>query len=425
MNLFYRLLLVLACSCGLPQVHATDGFPRPRGIYAIDSGAGFITNGVSMRDANIRSNDFVSGYVLRAGWSVLETNRDQFDFTIIDWNVRKLAALNKKLSLEIINVDPLWLAQTPGVTTWFDPDQNQLRAVPWDAFLLARVEVLLNALAEHEIDGVKLKDHPVLEVVNFSMAGALLGVRDPAVKLRDMTNYSRANLTNAALWNLRATVTNFPTKFVNFGLWPVVDYQSTPALWEVTRQAILAEFNGVIRPRIGFWMENLAASRTAPGADPVTGRPTTDFGAPPYLSQTNAWVAFQALTSWLKPFNNFDAQVTNATPFDGMQYASDTYGTTYFEIYDADIDNAGYRADFEKWRARLFPPDQISIASGNSGAIQLQWPSWPGGVYQVEASPDLRNWMNAGDSQLATTNIVMWTNSANQAAQFYRLRTLP
>jgi hypothetical protein len=420
-----RLLVMLICLCSSPWIHAADSFACPRGIYAIDSGAGFITNGASMRDANIRTNDFVTGYVLRAGWSVLETNQDQFDFTIIDWNVRKLAALNKKLSLEIINVDPPWLAQTPGVTTWFDPDQNQLRAVPWDSFLLARVKILLNALAEHQIDGVKLKNHPVLEVVNFSMAGALLGVRDPAVKIRDMTDYSRANLTNAVLWNLRATVTNFPTKFVNFGLWPVVDYQPTPALWEVTRQAILSEFNGVIRPRIGFWMENLSASRTAPGADPVTGRPTTTFGAPLYLSQTNAWVGFQALTSWLNPFNNFNAQVTNATPFDGMQYASDTYGTTYFEIYVGDIDNAGYRGDFQKWRARLFPPDQISIVSGNSGAIQLQWPSWTGGVYQVEASADLRNWTNSGASQLAATNITLWTNSANQPAQFFRLRTLP
>jgi hypothetical protein len=245
------------------------------------------------------------------------------------------------------------------------------------------------------------------------------------VKIRDMTNYSRANLTNAVLWNVRATVTNFPTKFVNIGLWPVMDSQPSPALWEVTRQAILAEFNGVIHPRIGFWMENLSASRTAPGVDPVTGRPTTAFGAPLHLSQTNAWVGFQALTSWLKPFNNYDAQVTNATPFDGMQYASDTYGTTYFELYVGDIDNAGYLADFQKWRARLFPPDQIVITRGNAGSIQLQWPSWPGGEYQVEASPDLANWTNSGATQTATTNVTFWTNTANLPAQFYRLRTLP
>ena len=379
-----------------------------------------------MRDANIRSNDFVSGYVLRALWATMEANQDQFDFTIIDWNIRRLAAIHKNLSLEIINVDPPWLAQTPGVTTWFDTNQNQLRAVPWDPFLLTRVETFLHALAEHQIDGVKLKDHPLLTVVNFGLAGADLAIRDPALSaLHNMTNYSRLALTNAVQRNLLATVTNFPAKFVQIGFWPITDNQASPSLWEFVRGSILAKFNGIDAPRVGFWMENLSASRTAPGVDPVTGRPNTTFGGPLFLSQTNAWVGFQALTSWVKPFNNYNPQVTNATTADGMQYANTTFGSTYFEIYVADIDAAGNNADFEKWQARLFPPDKISIAPGNSGAIRLQWPSWPGGVYQVEASTNLVNWTNAGPTQLAATNFTVWTNTANLSGQFYRLRTLP
>ena len=146
----FHLLLLLALSCLSSEVQAVTVFTQPRGIYVLDSGNGRSTNGVSMRDANIRSNDFVSGYVLRAPWATMETNQDQFDFTIIDWNVRRLAAINKNLSLEIINLDPPWLAQTPGVTTWFDSSQNQTRAVPWDSFLLSRVDVFLHALAEHQ-----------------------------------------------------------------------------------------------------------------------------------------------------------------------------------------------------------------------------------------------------------------------------------
>ena len=45
-----------------------EAFPRPRGIYALDSAQGTTNNGVSMRDANIRSNSFVNGYMLRAAW---------------------------------------------------------------------------------------------------------------------------------------------------------------------------------------------------------------------------------------------------------------------------------------------------------------------------------------------------------------------
>ncbi len=420
-----HLLFLLALLCLSSEVHAANGFSQPRGIYVLDSSTGYSTNGVSMRDANIRSNDFVSGYVLRAPWATMETNQDQFDFKIVDWNVRRLAAINKNLSLEIINVDPPWLAQTPGVATWFDTSQNQLRAVPWDAFLLARVKIFLHALAEHQIDGVKLKDHPVLTVVNFGLAGADLAIRDPSVLLHNMTGYSRAALTNAVLCNLLATVTNFQSQFVQIGFWPITDNLATPSLWEFVRESILAEFNGVTAPRIGFWMENLSASRTAPGVDPVTGRPNTTFGGPLSLSQTNAWAGFQALTSWVKPFNNYNSQVTNATIADGMQYANATFGCTYFEIYVADVDYAGNLANFEQWRARLFPPDQISIGRANPGAIQLQWPSWPGGVYQVEASTNLINWTNAGASQLAATNLAAWTNTANLPSQFYRLRTLP
>ncbi|MCX6894164.1 MAG: hypothetical protein NTZ16_01375 [Verrucomicrobia bacterium] len=420
-----HLLFLLDLLCLPLEMRAAVGFPQPRGIYVLDGANGHSTNGVSMRDGNIRSNDFVSGYVLRASWATMETNQDQFDFTLVDWNIRRLAAINKNLSLEIINVDPPWLAQTPGVTTWYDTNSVQLRAVPWDGFLLARAEIFLHALAEYQIDGVKLKDHPVLTVVNFGLAGADLAIRDPSVLLRNMSNYSRAALTNAVLLNLRAAVTNFPAKFVQIGFWPITDNQATPSLWEFVRESILAEFNGVTGPRVGFWMENLSASRAAPGVDPLTGRPNTTFGGPLFLSQTNAWVGFQALTSWAKPFNNYNSQVTNATPADGMQYASDTFGSTYFEIYVGDIDAAGYQADFEQWRARLFPPNQISIGRADAGAIRLQWPSWPGGVYQVEASTDLRSWTNSGAAQLAATNVTAWTNGANQPAQFYRLRTLP
>ena len=425
-NLKNYLPVAAAILASVFTAYALDSFDRPRGIYALDSALGSITNGVSMRDANLRTNDFVTGYVLRSAWDTLEPVQDQFDFTIIDWNVRKLTAQGKKLSCLMLAIDPAWLAQTPGVTTWFDtdPNINRLRPVPWDSFLLQRLAIFIHALAEHQIDGVKFKDHPTLAVVNFGLAGAGLAIRDPSVRLRDMTNYSRVALSNAVLANLRIAVTNFPGKFVQIEFWPVTDTQSSPTLWEYLRQGILAEFNGVTRPRVGFWMENLAASRPAPNTDPVTGRPTTTFGAPLYLSQTNTWVGFQALTSWLQPFNNFNSQVTNATPADGMKFASDTFGCAYFELYVSDIDRLAWRADFEQWRARLFPPEQFT-ATSPGGNLQLQWPSWIGGVYQVEASGNLVSWQTNSPPLLASNSVTIWTKTTTPAAQFFRLRTLP
>lgn len=408
-------------------VMAGESFPRPHGIYVLDSAVGTTGgNGVSMRDANIRTDDFVTGYALRVGWSDMEPVQDQFDFTIIDWNVRRLASAGKKLSFLFMNTDPAWVAQTPGVTTWYDSSVGRNRAVPWDPFLLTRFETFLNALAEHTIDGVKFKDHPVLTVVNAGLAGAKLAIRDAGtVRIKDMPGYSRASLTGAVLQSLRATVTNFPAQFVQIGFWPITDNQTTPSLWEDVRQSILSEFNGVTRPRVGFWMENLSASRAAPGEDPITGRPVTSFGGPLFLSQTNTWANFQALTSWHQPFNNYDSSVANATPADGMLYANTTFGSTYFELYVSDVDYSGYHGDFEMWHARLFPPDQLNISSGGPGAFQLQWSSWPGGVYQMESSADLQGWTNAGLAVTATGNATTWTASPSGPKQFYRLRTLP
>jgi hypothetical protein len=240
-----------------------------------------------------------------------------------------------------------------------------------------------------------------------------------------MPQYSRSNVTDAVLRNLRIAVTNFPASFVQVGFWPVADAQPSPSLWEALRQSILAEFNGTTRPRVGFWMENLSASRPAPGQDPVSGKPNTTFGGPLYLSQSNTWANFQALTSWKQPFNNFDASVTNATPADGMRYALTTFGSTYFELYVADIDHVPYRAELEMWHARLFPPGHADIRRASPGVVGVKWTSFTGGVYQVERSVDLGSWSNAGPSVIASTNVTEWTESVSGPRQFYRVRTLP
>lgn len=404
----------------LPAATRTD---QPRGIYVLDGPGGVLSNGVSMRDANIRSNDFVAGYALRVAWTNIEPAMDQFDFTIVDWNVRRLAQAGKKLSLLLMNTDPPWIATTTGVVTWFDAGAGRLRAVPWDLFLQQRFEMLLSAMASHEVDGIALGQHPVLSTVNAGLPGAFLAIRDPAgTPMRTMANYSRANLTNAVLRSLRAAVSNFPRAHVQVGFWPVTDATASPALWEAVRTAILDEFDGVARPKVGFWMENLSASRTAPGVDPIAGKPNTNFAAPLYLSRTNSWANFQALTSWVAPFNNYGDSVTNATPADGMRYAFDTFGSTYFELYVSDIDATNRHPELRRWNAALFPPEQVAVTVTN-GALLVGWPSWTGGVYAVERSDDLATWSN----EPAAIAVQPWSNWSDMPAssRFYRIRVTP
>ncbi len=76
------MLPVLGAVGSTAAAPPTDLWPQPLGIYALDSGNGTMTNGYSLRDANIRTSSFVSGYMLRAPWKQYEPEQVQFDFTI-------------------------------------------------------------------------------------------------------------------------------------------------------------------------------------------------------------------------------------------------------------------------------------------------------------------------------------------------------
>lgn len=365
------------------NVAPTNAFStgRPRGIYVLDSAQGTQIGGVSMRNANIRTNAFVAGYVLRAAWETLETGPETYDFTIISNILAQLAPRGLKLSLIITPFEPAYIASTPGVTTWPGADRqgNPLtRAVPWDTYLLQQRAKFLTALSTNVFGGYALREHPTLDVIDPYLVGGFTGIRDPnELALRNMPGYTRSNFLAAVQHELRALTTNFPGKFVQIGFWKIQDNENAAyggvEAWEYIRQQLLAEFNGVTRPRVGFFMENLAASRPAPGADPMTGYPVADFGLALYRSQTNTWTGFQALTSWLQPFTGPD-KVANGTPADGIGYAFETYGATYHELYVGDIDHAPYQAALTEWHRRLTQPElKAEIIRTNAGAIRLLW----------------------------------------------------
>lgn len=361
----------------------TNAFPtgRPRGIYVLDSTQGTQIGGVPMRDANIRTNAFVTGYVLRASWETLETGPEIYNFTMISNILARLTPHGLKLSLILTPFDPPYIAAAPGVTTWQDTDRqgNPLtRAVPWDTYLLQQRVKFLAALATNVFGGYALRDHPLLDVIDPYLPGGFTGIRDPnGTQLRNLPGYTRSNFLSAVQHELRALTTNFPGKFVQIGFWKIQDNENAAyggiEAWEYLRQQLLAEFNGVTRPRVGTFMENLAASRPAPGAEPLTGYPVSDFGAALHRSQTNTWTGFQALTSWLQPFTGPD-KVANGTPADGIRYAFETYGATYHELYVPDIDHAPYQTDLTAWHHRLTTATPtLVVGRTNTTQLVLMW----------------------------------------------------
>ncbi|GEM_PF-1260810 len=361
----FLLILLLACGGGssggkgpgaknkppsptpLPSAGA---FQKPRGIYILDSDKG------TFNDANIRELPFVTGYVLRMSWADFETTEGVYDFSAIDHIIAKLDSIGQKLTLFLGGTgtaEPGYIAATPGVRTWIDRDSKTgtsvVRAVPWDPFLLDRFRAFTKALGDHLVPSAAagghltpLRDHPVLANINFGVAG-LGEIRDRSVKIADIPGYTRQNLTDAVNQSLHAQVDEFPNKFVAVGLWNVTDSTQSPVLWQDISVTILNEFDGIKNPRVGFFEDNLAASKDL-NTGAVTGYPSTDFAPPLFFSKNVTFIMFQALQSWVSN----TGKTANATPADGIEYGYNTYGCTYFELYVADIDNQNNWPSFQK-----------------------------------------------------------------------------
>ena len=334
-------------------------FERPRGIFALDSsiGTSYTTTfgkTISLRDAGIRDQTFVKGYALRLGWCYLEsdTTPGAYDFTPLKNILQKLPA-GQQLSLLIMPGEPAYIAQTPGVATW--TDEGVLRAQPWSPYLRERRRAFIQALAAFIADEVTLASEPRLIAINPDLPGAFNGIRDPnETRLRNIPGYTRANFFAAQRDEIHAWQNAFPGKFIQIGFWPVVDNEDAAysglTAWEWMRQQLLAEFNGTLRPRLGFFMDNLAAKRAASPEAPYTATPMTTFGAPLALSRDGAWTAFQMLGSWARPFN--DSHVTNTlngSPSEALEYAFNTFRTEYHEVYTADLDTPLYQPALQRW----------------------------------------------------------------------------
>ncbi|MCW1923013.1 putative Ig domain-containing protein [Luteolibacter arcticus] len=345
---------------------------QPRGIYLLDSTAGTQIGGVPMRDANLRNLPFIDGYVLRTEWSTLEPADGVFDFTIIDNILAKLPA-GQKLSF-ILNTGalPPWLNSLPGVTTHTAGTPAVTRPLPWDAVARERYRLMLVALGNHVVDGVPFRDHPRLAVINVGIPGLKGGIRElDEIRIRNLPGYTRTVFQDGILAHLANITANFPDVPVQIGFWAYTDATSSPAAWEILRGLILQQHDGVVRPRVGFWMENLAANRPAAEADPWSGLPNTTYAAPLHLSQNHTFVGYQVLGSWARPFSasHVDNNL-NGTPEDGMDYGFNTFQCRYYEHYQGDVDFAPHAAEFQRWHDFLnaLPgPPPFTLSNGEGG----------------------------------------------------------
>lgn len=342
--------LLILSALALGPLFARAEFSRPRGIFALDSRVG------TYRDANIRDYPFVAGYAWRTSWETLETSEGVYDFSSIDHIIARLQPIGKKLSIQITGEPPYILAK-PGVTTYAYTDkfgQLKTRAVPWDSTLRARYRTFTRALGDHGVPNAEaggsltpLRDHPVLYRLLVGVGIGTGWIREEGFELSSFPGYTRSKFIDAIKEGLHGVSDEFPNRFISLGFWRVTDNTVSPELWEELRTGLLTEFDGITNPRVGFFMENLAASKDSVTGT-VTGNPNTTFAAPLVLSKDATHVTFQALQGWNQPFSD-PSKTANAVPADGLRYANDTFGCMYFELYVADLDDQGYWPSFQEW----------------------------------------------------------------------------
>jgi hypothetical protein len=348
----HLLLLLVIIATNYTTVRA-----QPHGIYVLDNNQG------TFRDANIRSNSFVDGFVWRTSWSDMETSQGVYDFSGLDHIVKHLDTIDKKLTILFgaYSVEPAYIGAHIGSVTYsfIDPVSSvaTTRAVPYDAYLMQHYRLFVATLANHLIYSkatgtmVALKDHPVLANIatNIPGLGAIRSVNGTNMPFQNvMLGYVRTKFADSIVTAMKVQTDYFPTKNVFIPIYKnTIDNIASPSLAVYLRTQLLVNFNGVINPKISFWQENLAGYRDA-STNVFTGLPVTTFATPLYQLNDSAYTMFQMLQGWTTPFSD-PAKTANATPFDAMCYAYNTYGTSYYEVYVSDIDNSIYQSQFAAW----------------------------------------------------------------------------
>jgi uncharacterized protein (TIGR03437 family) len=367
MRLRNRALAAFACATGL----LAPGFaaaPVPGGFYTLSNG-----QPPQPPAAAVMKLPFVDGFSLRINWSIAEPSAGNYDFSAIDAALAVLQTHGKKMT---VTVTPLnessYLTAAPGVQTYqvTHGGVSYTVPVPWDENQLTRWEALMQALATHQVPSgapgspmIAFRDHPLFANIAAEIPG-MNGIRDDGGTLIAAPGYDRAVFTAAVVRAVKAAVTQFPKQVPFVEIFTIEDRTTTPSLNQVLLAALQQNFfNASGLPQIAFFEENLACS---------TPVPTFAFAL--FQEQNNLPIMFQMLQGWVTPFQDAPktgvclvtstpGDITTATsgPEVGIQFAYQTYGARYFEIYQADLQHTQFANAFQAWH------DLLTEASGSAG----------------------------------------------------------
>lgn len=332
--------------------------PGPAGIFVIGD-----TRPVAGEVAKF-DFDFVSGYTLRIPWSELETwnaatQSPQYNFSRIDTTLEELRARGKRMTIEIfVSQVPDHVLVQPGVITWINPHPTQggEQVVPWDSRALAAYRLMIQGLANHQVAGTgwRVAEHPALETVDAPIVG-LQGLRELSNTLVNHPGYRREQFIQGVVESVAISRQAFPNKFGFLALFAMDDGTAVPALDDAVYERLMTEFNVPGKPSLGFFQETL--SDAGPRLD----------GLGWLLNQAapHTYIMFQALRPWaLRDGEVRPPEIASGTPVTGIEFAWANYGSSYVELYGADILAAGNWADLRIWNRRLNEGNAVSSGEG-------------------------------------------------------------
>ena len=282
----------------------------PKGIFSIDK---------------IIDKPYIDGVLLRIYWEQIEKIEGTYDFTSLVSKIKSAQALGQKVSIaSMVIATPSWLLAK--CESFVNPGQiSHSVCVPWDESMLASLQKYISALANTQIDGIRLADHPAVANVDAAIGGI------QSVRLTSLpSGYSQQLFIDSVHRSVSLWREAFPNKNIYVGLFGVSD-NANPSTASIIRDDLLSSFN------VSFFQEVLSGS--APGT-------TSPLGKLLYEVKDSTAIMFQACGEWsAQSAWSWCHFLQNDDPSKGFAEA-DLFNADYTEIYEKDLLNASYEAMF-------------------------------------------------------------------------------
>lgn len=194
--------------CAPAPTGSTGAAPR---VFALmDRGA----SAASLLQYAQRSN--VDGLAWRGSWSDLEPSAGRYEWQRLDAALDTARATGKGLTVHVmgsLGAAPTWLAGLGAQTyTYSAPYGSVTDPIPWDAVFLARYGQFVGEMAEHMAARGDAARVTAVSVTVPVPEMSLLGCRDG--RLTGGTTYTRANYLQAWKSSVERMATAFPTQTV-------------------------------------------------------------------------------------------------------------------------------------------------------------------------------------------------------------------